>query len=166
MTVTRPGLVAPIRAAGRRLPAHPALGGRGGLGSPAAAPQHLAGKPGPLPNACTLATGMKLAPPASGSYTGVWNGGPKQPWQAPAATIASEVTAQISAWQRTTGVHPDTYYFDTYWGQLNGSATQIEPRTLLRFPAAAVRAAWNDGTVPFIRINPAAYVASQGDLAQ
>ncbi len=95
---------------------------------------------------------MKLAPPSAGSYNGVWTGDPPQPWEASASTIATDVNSKIAAWQQTTGVLPGTFYFENYWGRWNGST--IPPNTLLQFPTAAVQAAWNAGTVPFIRLSP------------
>jgi hypothetical protein len=95
---------------------------------------------------------MKLAAPASGSYNGVWTGDPPQPWEASSSTIASDVSSEISAWQQTTDVRPTTFYFENYWGRWNGGA--IQPSSLLQFPTAAVQAAWNAGSVPFIRLSP------------
>jgi hypothetical protein len=107
---------------------------------------------GPPGDACTLATGIKLRPPRRAAYSGVWAGDPPQPWEASAAKITSAVTGEISGWTRTTGLRPATFYFENYWGRWSGG--RIDPATLTRFPAAAVRAAWNAGSVPFIRLSP------------
>ncbi len=106
----------------------------------------------PLPNPCTLTSGMKLASPGTGSYNGVWTGDPPQPYEASSSAIAADVSSEISAWVQTTGQRPATFYFENNWGRWSGGA--IQPGTLLQFPAAAVQAAWNAGTVPFLRLAP------------
>jgi hypothetical protein len=90
----------------------------------------------PPPNPCTDPdrTGVKIAPPPSGVYHGVF---------LPDLPVTGRA---IRAFEALSRRHVAWVYFDNPWGR--------DGRLDLRFPTESVRAIWNSGAVPFIRFMP------------